>query len=188
VVVWLNNSSGDLRSRCYCEGKLGLSSVVNRKTLKKKRSETGTASTTCGVEDHESLKTCAVIGKLSDTVKAEVNNLLSDSVVTTGVVVGGIFLSGDELLRVVELSVGTGTDLINYTRLKIKVDGTRDVLSGTGLGEEGVEGVITTTDGLVGRHLSIRLDTVLKAQKLPGAVTNLATSLSKVKAKALSHL
>jgi hypothetical protein len=132
------------------------------------------------VEDHESLKTCAVIGKLSDTVKAEVNNLLSDSVVTTGVVVGGIFLSGDELLRVVELSVGTGTDLINYTRLKIKVDGTRDVLSGTGLGEEGVEGIIAATDGFIGRHLAVRLNTVLKAVQFPAGITNLDTSLTNV--------
>jgi hypothetical protein len=33
------------------------------------------------------------------------------------------------------------------------------VLAGASLGEEAVEGVITTTDGLVGRHLTIRLDT-----------------------------
>jgi hypothetical protein len=139
------------------------------------------------VEDHETLKPSAIISKLSDTVKAKINDLLTNGVVTTGIVVSGILLAGDELLRVVKLSVGTGTNLVNHTRLKIKVYGTWDVLSGTGLREEGVEGVIATTNCFVGRHLSIRLDAVLKAQKLPGAVTNLATSLSKVKAKALSH-
>jgi hypothetical protein len=107
--------------------------------------------------------------------------------VTTGVVVRGILLSRDKLLRVVKLSVGSGANLINYSRLKIEVNSTGNVLSGTSLREKGVEGIITTTYSLVGGHLSIRLDSVLKAKKLPGAVTNLATSLSKVKAKALSH-
>ena len=36
--------------------------------------------------------------------------------------------------------------------------------TGTGLGEEGVEGIITTTDGFVGGHLAIRLDTVLETE------------------------
>jgi hypothetical protein len=107
--------------------------------------------------------------------------------VTTGVVVRGILLSRDKLLRVVKLSVGSGTNLINYSRLKIEVNSTGNVFSGTSLGEKGVEGVITTTNGLIGRHLTIRLDSVLKAKKLPCSVTDLATSLSKVKAKALSH-
>jgi hypothetical protein len=110
------------------------------------------------VEDHESLKTGTVISELSDAVKDKVNNLLSYGVVTTGVVIGGILLSRDELLGVIQLSVGSGTDLINHTRLKIEVHGTWHVLSSTSLGEEGVEGVIATTNGLVGRHLTIGLD------------------------------
>jgi hypothetical protein len=113
------------------------------------------------VENHETLKTSAVICKLSDTVKAKVNNLLTNGVVTTGVVVGGIFLSGDELLRMVKLSVGTSADLINHTRLKIKVHSTWYVFASTCLRKKGVEGVIATTDSLVGRHLTIGLDSVL---------------------------
>jgi len=187
VVVGLNNGGGDLRSRSDGERKLGLSSVVNGKSLKKKRSETRSSSSTGGVEDHKSLKTGTVISKLSDAVKAKVNNLLSDGVVATGVVISGILLSGDQLLGVVKLSVGSGTDLVNHSRLKIKVHGSGDVLSGTSLREIGVEGVITTTDSLIGRHLSIGLDSVLKAKKLPGSVSGLDTSLSDVKAKALSH-
>jgi hypothetical protein len=53
------------------------------------------------VEDHETLKTSAVIGELSDAVKHKVNNLFAYGIVTTGVVVGSIFLTGDKLLRVV---------------------------------------------------------------------------------------
>ena len=52
----------------------------------------------------------------------------------------------------------------------------------TGLGEEGVERIITATDGLVGGHLAIRLDTVLEAVKLPATVTDLATGLALIAA------
>jgi hypothetical protein len=64
------------------------------------------------VEEKESLETSALIGKLTDTVKDKVDDFLSDGVVTTGVVVGGIFLTSDELLGVEELAVCSGPDLI----------------------------------------------------------------------------
>merc|ERR1711977_585065 len=97
-----------------------------------------------------------------------------------GVIVGCILLAGDELLGVVELAVSTGADLIDHGRLEVEEDGARDVLASTSLGEEGVEGVVTTTDGLVGRHLAIRLDAVLEAVQLPATVTDLATTLADV--------
>ena len=80
---------------------------------------------------------------------------------STGVVIGGIFLTGDDLLRVVKLSVGTRSDFIADGWLKIDVDGSWDVLSGTSFREKGVEGIVSTSDSLVGWHLTIRLDSVL---------------------------
>ena len=62
-----------------------------------------------------------------------------------------------------ELSVGSGSNLIDNSWLEIEEDGSWDVLSGTSLGEEGVEGVVAATDGLVGGHLAVRLDAVLEA-------------------------
>ena len=178
VVVRLNNSGRHLGGRGHGEGKLGLAAVIDRKTLQKEGSETGTRSTTGRVEDHETLKTGTVIGQLTDTVKDQVNNLLADGVVTTGVVVGSILLTGDQLLRVVKLTVGTGTDLVTHSGLKINHDATGNVLASTSLREKGVEGIVTATDGLVGRHLSVRLDTVLEAVKLPASVTGLDTGLA----------
>jgi len=101
------------------------------------------------MEDHETLETSAVVCKLSDAVKAKINNLLADGVVTSGIVVGSIFLTRDELFWVVKLSVSTSSDLINHTRLQIKVHGSWDVLSSTSLREEGVERIITTTNSLI---------------------------------------
>jgi hypothetical protein len=126
------------------------------------------------------LKTGAVVGQLTDPVEDEVDDLLSDGVVTTGVVVGGILLSGDDLLGVVELPVGAGPDLVTDGGLEVDVDGTGDVLSSSGLGEEGVEGIIASSDSLVRRHLAVRLDSVLEAVKLPAAVSGLDTGLSHV--------
>jgi hypothetical protein len=40
------------------------------------------------------------------------------------------------------------------------------VLAGSGLGEEGVEGVVSGPDCLVGRHLTVRLDAMLQAKKV----------------------
>ena len=46
-----------------------------------------------------------------------------------GVVVGGILLAGDELLGVVQLSVGSGADLVDHSGLEIEEHGAGDVLS-----------------------------------------------------------
>lgn len=41
----------------------------------------------------------------------------------------------------------------------------------TGLREEGVEGIVTTSNGFVRGHLPVGLDAVFKAVKLPTSVT-----------------
>jgi len=139
------------------------------------------------VENHETLKTSALVSKLADTIKNQVDHFLSDSVVTTSVVVGGIFLARDKLLRVVQLAVGTSAYFVKWSRLKINHHATRDVLASTSLGEEGVERVVTATNSLVRRHLTVRLNSVFKAVKLPAGVTSLDTGLAKMKRKAFTH-
>src|SRR5688572_30316577 len=58
------------------------------------------------------LETSALIGQLADAVEHDVDDLLANCVVATGVVVGGILLTGDQLLRVEELAVSTRANLI----------------------------------------------------------------------------
>jgi hypothetical protein len=186
-VVWLNNGSGDLWGWVHGETKLGFLTVINGKSLEEKGSESGTGSSTDGVEDEETLETSALIGELSDSVEAEINDFLTDGVMSSGEVVGGIFFTGNELLWMEELSVGSGSDLIDNGWLEIEEDSSWDVLTGTSLGEEGVESVVTTTDGFIGRHLTVRLDSVLEAEKLPAGVTNLDTALTDVDGNDFSH-
>ena len=65
-----------------------------------------------------------------------------------GVVVRRVLFAGDELLRVVELVVGAGADLVDHGGLEVDVHGAGDVLAGAGLRED-VEGVVAAADRLV---------------------------------------
>jgi len=186
-VVWLNNGGGDLWGWVDGETELGFLTVVDGKSLEEERSETGSGTSTDGVEDEETLETSALIGELSDSIEAEINDFLTNGVMSSGEVVGGIFLSGDELLWMEELSVGTGSNLIDNGWLEIEEDGSWDVFTSTSLGEEGVEGIVTTTDGFIGWHLTIWLNTVLKAEELPAGVTDLDTGLTDVDGNDFSH-
>jgi len=187
-VVGLNDSSGDLGSGVDGKLQLGLLAIVDRETLHQQRGETRASATTKRVEEQKALQTSALISKLADAVQDKVNNLLANGVVTTGVVVGGVFLARDQLLGVEQLAVGASADLINDGGLQVNKDGTGNVLASASLREEGVEGIITTSDGLVRGHLTIRLDTVLEAVQLPASVTNLATSLTNVDGNDFTHV
>jgi len=186
-VVWLNNGGGNLWGWVDGETKLGFLTVIDGKSLEEERSKSRSGTSTNSVEDEETLETCALIGKLSDSIEAEINDFFTDGVMSSGEVVGSIFFTGDELLWMEELSVGSGSDLIDNGWLEIEEDSSWDVLTSTSLGEEGVESVVTTTDGFIGWHLTIRLDTVLEAEKLPAGVTNLDTGLTDVDGNDFSH-
>jgi len=96
------------------------------------------------------------------------------------------YLARDELLRMEELPVGASPDLIHHGGLQVDKDGPGRVLAGAGLGEEGVEGVISAADGLVGGHLAVGLDAVLQAVELPAGIANLAAGLANVDRDALT--
>jgi hypothetical protein len=78
-------------------------------------------------------------------------------VVASCKVVCCVFFAADELFGVEQLAVSTGPDLIDDGRFQIQEHGAWDVLSGTGLTEKRVEGVVSATNCFVAWHLSIRL-------------------------------
>ena len=92
-VVWFNNGGGDLWGWIDGESELGFLTIVDGKSLEEERSETGSGTTTDGVENEETLETSALIGKLSDSVEAEIDDFFTNGVVTSGEVVGSIFFS-----------------------------------------------------------------------------------------------
>ena len=84
-VVGLNDGVGHRRRGVYGELELGLLAIVCRETLEDEGTETGTSSTTEGVEDEEALKAIAVIREAADLIHHNVDLLLSNGVVTAGV-------------------------------------------------------------------------------------------------------
>ena len=64
------------------------------------------------MEDQESLQTCALVCQLSDAIQYQIHNLFANGVMTPGIVVGCILLSGNKLLRMKELTIGARPDLI----------------------------------------------------------------------------
>jgi len=185
-VVRFNHSSGDLGSRVDGELKLGLLSVVNRKTLHQKCRESRSSSSTEGVEEKESLKSSTLISQLTDTVQDKVDNLLSNGVVTSGVVVGGVLLAVDQLLGVIKLTVGSNSGLVNDSWLEVDKDSSWNVLSTASLREESLEGVISKS--LVRGHASIRLDSMLETVEFPTGISNLDSSLANVNRDTLTHV
>ena len=124
------------------------------------------------------LEARAVVGELADAVKHQVDNLLADGVVATSVVVGSVLLARDELLGVVELAVGACAHFVAHSGLEVDEHAAGHVLAGTRLGEERVERVVAAANSLVGGHLAVGLDAVLKAVKLPAGIAGLDAGLA----------
>ena len=132
------------------------------------------------MEDQETLKSGTLVSELSHAVQDQVNDLLSNGVMSTGIVVGCIFLVGDQLFWVEELSVCSSSDLIYDSGFQINKDSSWHVFPCSSFGEKCVEGIITTSNGFVTRHLTVRLDAMFQAVQLPTGIAHLHTSLSNM--------
>merc|ERR1712213_297076 len=184
-VVGLDHGSGNLGSRVDGELKLALLAVVHGQPLHEQGCKARSGATSEGVEQKESLKSSTGVSELPNPVENQVDNLLSNGVVSSRVVVSGVLLSVDELLGMVQLTVGSASGLIDDSRLQIDEDSSWDVLASPSLGEEGLEGVVP--EGLVGGHVAVGLDAMFEAVELPAGVSNLATGLADVDGDALTH-
>jgi len=99
---------------------------------------------------------------------------------TTSVIVGSIFFTGYQLLRMEELTVGSRSDFIHNSRLKVDEDSSWNVFTSSSFAEESVEGIVSASDGFVAGHLTIRLDSMLQTVQLPARVSDLDTGLANV--------
>ena len=66
----------------------------------------------------------------------------------------------------------------DYSWFQVNKDSSWHMLASSSLREEGVEGVISTSNGLVTWHLTIRLDAVLQAVQLPAGIAHLDSGLA----------
>jgi hypothetical protein len=144
AIVWFNNGRCDLRTRPNCERDLRFLTIVHRKTLKKKTTQSRTGSTSTCIENEKTLQTGAVISQLPDSIETDVNNLLANSVVSTSEIVSSILLSGNKLLRMEELAIGPSPHFIDYGRLQIDKNTSGDMFPGPSLGEKCAIRIIAT--------------------------------------------
>ena len=94
------------------EFQLGFLSIIHGQSFHQQRGESRSRTATERMEYQEPLKTRTLIGEFPYSVEHLVDQLLTDSVVTSGVIVGSIFFSGDKLLGVEELTVCARSYLI----------------------------------------------------------------------------
>ena len=66
------------------------------------------------------METGAIVGELANAIQNEVDDFFAGGVVTAGEVVSGILLSGDQLLRVEQLTVGASADFVNNGGLELR--------------------------------------------------------------------
>merc|ERR1712158_263397 len=123
------------------------------------------------MEKKKSLKSSTLVSQFPDSVQNQIHDLLA-----SGVVVGSVLLAIDQLLGMVELTVGSNPGLVNDSGLQVDEDSSWNMFSASGFREEGLEGIVSKC--LVRGHAAIRLDTVLKAVQLPASIANLDSSLS----------
>ena len=95
------------------------------------------------MKDQESLQSSALVSHLADSVQDKIHNLLANGIMSSGIVIGSVLLSSNQLLRVEQLPVGSSPDFINNGRLQVNKDGPGNMLSGTSFSEKGAEGVIS---------------------------------------------
>jgi hypothetical protein len=98
-------------------------------------------------------------------------------------VIGGIFLSADELLGVEQLAVRASAHFIDHGGLQVQKHTARNVLPGARFTEERVEGVISSSHCFVARHLTIRLHTMLSFTS-----STLKARSSRIKAQQAVHM
>lgn len=186
AVVGLNDSGRDLRRRVDAEVHLHLLAVVDAKSLQEKSSKSRPSTSSDRVEYEESLKSRAGISDLADSVKGDVDKLLTNGIMATSVVVGSVLLATDEGLRVEELSVSSSSDLVDNRGLQIEEDSSRNVLARRSLTKEGVEGILLNMTRDI-RHSTVGIDAMLHTIELPNSITSLASSLSDVDRDNLTH-
>ena len=68
----------------------------------------------------------------------------------------------------------------NNSWLQIYKNGAWNMLATSSFTEESVEGIVTSSNGLITRHLTIRLDAMLKAVQLPAGIAHLHTGLANM--------
>ena len=130
-IVGFDDSGSNLGSRIDGEFKFGFFAIINGETFHKKGGESRSSATTEGVEKEESLQSRTLVSQLTNTVQDKINNFFSNSVVSTSIIIGSVFLSSDQLFRMEQLSVSSCSYFVDDSWFQINEDSSWDMFSGS---------------------------------------------------------
>lgn len=101
-----------------------------------------------------------------DALDDAVDHLLANSVMAAGIVVGSVFLAAQQKLGVVELAIGSSTDLVDRGGIQIDEDGAWHVFAASSLGKEGL--VRATLGNILGIRVGAAVSLQAVLQQVPG--------------------
>ena len=110
-----------LRCRIYWEPKLCLFPIINRKSFKQECSESRTSSTPKGMIDDKSLKPTCLIRHPSDLIHGYFDLFFTNGVMSSCIIICGIFFPIDKLIWMKQLPIGSRSNLIYNKRLNIAI-------------------------------------------------------------------
>ena len=128
-IVGFDDSGSNLGSRIDGEFKFGFFAIINGETFHKKGGESRSSATTEGVEKEESLQSRTLVSQFTNTVQDKINNFFSNSVVSTSIIIGSVFLSGNQLFRMEELAISSSSYFVNDSRFQINEYSSWDMFS-----------------------------------------------------------
>merc|ERR1719295_1206369 len=182
-IVWLHNACRDRRRWIHFKSKLRFLPVINSNPLQNKGTETRSSSSSHRVVHHKSLDIIAIIHQLPQPIIHFVDHLLSHSVVTAGKVVGCVFFSRQQKVRVENGGIFAVLHIVNHIRLQIHHQVSWHILSRSSLLEKAFKSAIIRSVWVI----TLRSHTVLSTILLPNGLTQLDTALSHTDRQNFSH-
>ena len=108
---------------------------------------------------------------LADTIKAQIDDFLSNGIMTSGIVIRGIFFTSDELFGMEQVVICSSSDFINNSWFQVDKDSTWNMLPSSSFGKESIERVISRSNWRIIGHVTIGLNAMFKAIQLPASVS-----------------
>jgi hypothetical protein len=139
------------------------------------------------MEDKEALHRRALISRLSDAIKCQVDGLLPNHVMAAGVVVCCILFAVHDVLGMEQLMICSCSTFINNSWFEIDEDSPRNMFTCIRLEEEEIERIVTNADGLIRWHLTVGLDATFETVELSTPISDLDTGLSSVSGDNFAH-
>lgn len=101
-----------LRSWINSKFKLALLAVVVGEFLHEERSESGTRASAERMKDEKSLEPGALIREPANAIHYGLDDFTTDGIMASGIIVRCVFFARDQLLRMIQLSVLSGSNLV----------------------------------------------------------------------------